>query len=137
MIAGCSSPPAPAVVDLTVNASRDLNQDAAGTARSVQVRVYGLASEAKFSSADAYALMDRDKAVLGDEGSLAEALVMKPGETRNVTLMPKPGVRYIGVAVLFQDIDRARWRAVAPIEPSGPTKLMLVLGKNSADLGAA
>jgi type VI secretion system protein VasD len=137
MITGCSSTPAPAVVDLTINAGRDLNQDAAGTPRSVQVRVYALSSQARFSSADAYALMDRDKAVLADEGSLAEAIVMKPGETRNVTLMPKPGVRYIGVVVLFQDIDRARWRAMAPIAATGQTRLALAVGSNSAQLGSA
>jgi type VI secretion system protein VasD len=137
MIAGCSSTPPPAVVDLTVNAGRDLNQDASGTPRSVQVKVYALSSQGRFSSATAYTLMDRDQAVLGDEGSLAEALVMRPGETRTITLMPKPGVRYIGVAVLFQDIDRARWRAVAPIAPSGQTKLALAVGSNNAQLGAA
>jgi type VI secretion system protein VasD len=136
-IAGCDSAPAPAVVDLTVSAGRDLNQDAAGTPRSVAVRVYALSSRARFSGADAYALMDRDRAVLGDEGSLAEEIVMRPGESRKLTLLPKPGVHYIGAIVLFQDIDRARWRAVTPIAASGPTKLMLAVGSNSAQLEAA
>jgi type VI secretion system protein VasD len=137
-ITGCgASPPPPAVVDLTLNASRDLNQDAAGTPRSVQVRVYALSSQARFSSADAYALMDRERATLADEGSLAEAFVMRPGETRQVTLNPKPGVQYIGVAVLFQDIDRARWRALSAVAPSGTTRLALAVGSNSVQLGAA
>jgi type VI secretion system protein VasD len=137
LLSGCGGAPAPAVVELTITAGRDLNQDAAGTPRSVAVRVYGLSSQARFSSADAFALMDRDKAVLADEGSLAEAVVIKPGETRKLTLMPKPGVRYIGTVVLFQDIDRARWRGVAAIAPEGLTRLTLALGSNSAQLGAA
>ena len=136
-IAGCAGAPAPAVVDLTLSASRDLNRDAAGTPRSVAVRIYGLTSRARFSSADAFALMDRDKAVLADEGSLAEEIVMRPGETRKITLMPKPGVHYIGTVVLFQDIDRAQWRAVAPIAPDGLTRLALAVGSNSAQLVSA
>jgi type VI secretion system protein VasD len=136
-LAGCGGAPAPAVVDLTLTAGRDLNQDTAGTPRSVAVRLYGLTSRARFSSADAYALMDRDKTVLGDEGSVIEQIVIKPGETRKLTLLPKPGVRYIGAAVLFQDIDRARWRAVAQIAPEGVTRLALVLGSKSAQLEGA
>jgi type VI secretion system protein VasD len=137
MITGCGGAPAPAVVDLAITAGRDLNQDAAGTPRSVAVRVYGLTSRARFSTADAFALMDRDKQVLADEGSLAEEVVIKPGETRKLTLMPKPGVHYIGTVVLFQDIDRARWRAVAAIAPEGLTRLALVVGRNSSQLEAA
>ena len=136
-LAGCGGAPAPAVVDLTVTAGRDINPDRSGTPRSVAVRVYGLTSRARFSSADAFALMDREKAVLADEGSLAEEIVVRPGETRKITLMPKPGVHYIGTAVLFQDIDRAQWRAVAAIAPEGLTKLTLAVGGNSAQLGAA
>ena len=49
----------------------------------------------------------------------SEEVVVRPGETRKVTLTPKPGVRFLGIAVLFRDIDRAQWRAIAPIAASG------------------
>ena len=88
-------------------------------------------------TADAFALMDRDRAVLADEGTRAEEIVVRPGETRNITLAPKPDVRFIGVVVLFQDIDRSQWRAVAPIAPSGLTRLVLSIGANRATLEAA
>jgi len=88
-------------------------------------------------TADAFALMDRDRAVLADEGTRAEEIVVRPGETRNITLAPKPDVRFIGVAVLFQEIDRSQWRAVAPIAPSGLTRLVLSIGANRATLEAA
>jgi type VI secretion system protein VasD len=138
VVTGCAGgPPAPAVVNLAIKAGPDLNRNAAGTPLAVAVRVYTLNARARFTSADAYALMDRDRAVLADEGTRAEEIVMRPGETRNVTLAPKPDVRFIGVAVLFQDIDRSQWRAVAGIAPSGVTTLVLVLGSNRATLGAA
>jgi type VI secretion system protein VasD len=75
--------------------------------------------------------------VLADEGTRAEEIVVRPGETRNITLAPKPDVRFIGVVVLFQEIDRSQWRAVAGIAPSGVTRMVLVLGSNRATLEAA
>ena len=136
LIASCGPPP-PAMVDLTVKASPDLNRNQAGTPLAVAVRLYTLNARARFTSADAYALMERDRAVLGDEGARSEEFVVRPGETRKVTLAPKPDVRFLGVAVLFQDIDRAQWRAIAPIAASGTTRLVLAVGSNKAVLESA
>jgi type VI secretion system protein VasD len=137
VLSGCAGgPPAPAIVNLTIKAGPDINRNAAGTPLAVAVRVYALTGRARFTSADAYALMDRDRAVLADQGMRAEEVVIRPGETRNITLAPKPDVRFIGVTVLFQDIDRSQWRAVTGIAPSGVTKLALVIGGNHATLEA-
>ena len=136
-LGGCGGgPPPPATVDLSIKASPDLNSSQ-GTPLSVAVRLYTLNSRARFAQADAYAIMDREKTVLGDEGTRAEEFVIKPGETRNLILSPKPDVRYIGAAVLYRDIDGSQWRAVAPIATSGVTKLVLAVGRNRATLEAA
>ena len=135
-IASCGPPP-PAAVDLTVRASPDLNRNQAGTPLSVAVRLYSLTDRGRFATADAYALLEREQAVLGDERAGSEEIVIRPGETRKITLAPKPGVRYLGVAVLFHDIDRARWRALAPIAESGTTRLVLAIGSNTAQLESA
>jgi type VI secretion system protein VasD len=136
-VAGCGGPPAPAVVELAVRASPDVNPNPAGTPVSVAVRLYSLMGRGRFMSADAYALMDRDKATLGDESAGSEEIVVRPGETRNMTLAPKPGVRYLGAAVLFREIDRAQWRAVAPIATIGLTRLALTISRNRAVLESA
>ena len=136
LVASCGPPP-PAVVDLTIKASPDLNRSQAGTPLSVAVRLSSLNDRARFSTADAYGLMDRENAVLGDERAGSQEMVVRPGETRKVTLTPKPGVRYLGVAVLFHDIDRAQWRAIAPIAASGTTRLVLAIGSSKAELEAA
>jgi type VI secretion system protein VasD len=137
-VAGCGGgPPPPAVVDLTIRASPGINPNSAGTPVAVAVRVYSLNNRGRFSSADAYALMEREAAVLGDESAGSEEAVVRPGETRKLTLSPKMGVRYIGVAVLFREIDRAQWRAVASIAPAGLTRLTLTIGANRADLEPA
>jgi type VI secretion system protein VasD len=129
LVASCG-PPAPSVVDLVVKASPDLNRNQAGTPLSVAVRLYSLNDRARFATADAYGLMERENTVLGDERAGSEEIVMRPGETRKVTLAPKPGVR-------FHDIDRAQWRAIAPIAASGTTRLVLAIGSSKAELEAA
>jgi type VI secretion system protein VasD len=136
-VAGCGGPPAPAVVELSVRASPDVNPNPSGTPVSVAVRLYSLMGRGRFMSADAYALMDRDKATLGDESAGSEEIVVRPGESRNMTLAPKPGVRYLGAAVLFREIDRAQWRAVAPIATIGLTRLALTISRNRAALESA
>ena len=136
LIASCGPPP-PAVVDLTVKASPDLNRNAAGTPLSVAVRLYSLNDRGRFATADAYGLMERENTVLGDERAGSQEIVLRPGETRKVTLTPKPGVRFLGAAVLFHDIDRAQWRAIAPIAASGTTRLVLAIGSSKAELEAA
>ena len=136
-VAGCGGPPAPAVVELAIRASTDVNPNPAGTPVSVAVRLYSLMGRGRFMSADAYALMDREKATLGDESAGSEEVVVRPGETRNMTLSPKPGVRYLGVAVLFREIDRAQWRAIAAIAATGQTRLALTISRNRAVLESA
>jgi type VI secretion system protein VasD len=136
LVASCGPPP-PAAVDLAIKASPDLNRNQAGTPLSVAVRLYSLNDRSRFATADAYGLMSRENAVLGDERAGSEEIVVRPGETRKVTMAPKPGVQFLGVAVLFHDIDRAQWRAIAPIAASGTTRLVLAIGSNKAELGAA
>jgi type VI secretion system protein VasD len=136
-VVGCGGPPAPAVVDLSIRASPDVNSNPAGTPVSVAVRLYSLMGRGRFMSADAYALMDREKATLGDESAGSEEIVVRPGDSRTMTLSPKPLVRYLGVAVLFREIDRAQWRAIAPIAAIGLTKLALTIGRNRAVLESA
>jgi len=110
LLEGCGGPPAPPVVDVTVRANPDINPNPAGTPVSVAVRFYSLNARGKFESADVYSLMQREAQTLGTESVGSEEVVVRPGETRKVTLMPKPGVRFVGIAVLFRDIDRAQWR---------------------------
>ena len=136
-VASCGGPPAPPVVDLTIKANPDINPNAGGTPVSVAVRLYSLNARGRFMSADVYSLMQREAAVLGTESAGSEEVVVRPGETRKITLAPKPGVRFLGVAVLFRDIDRAQWRAITPIAESGSTRLVLTISGNRATLVSA
>lgn len=134
LVGGCGGPPPPPVVDVTIRANADINPNPTGTPVSVAVRLYSLNAKGRFESADVYSLMQREAQTLGTESAGVEEVVVRPGETRKVTLMPKPGVRFIGVAVLFRDIDRSQWRMVAPIADSGLSKLAISVSGNRAAL---
>ena len=103
----------------------DQNPNPEGRAVPVAVRLFELAATAKFERADVFALTEREAQTLGQESLGSEEFVLAPGETRTVTRELKKGVQFIGVAVLFRDIDHSRWRAVAPVAASGPSRLSL------------
>jgi type VI secretion system protein VasD len=63
-----------------------------------------------------------------------DEFVIKPGETRTITRELKPGAQFIGTAVLFRDLDRARWRGVAPVAASGPARRALTITRLTAAL---
>ncbi|MBV9152665.1 MAG: type VI secretion system lipoprotein TssJ [Alphaproteobacteria bacterium] len=133
--ARCSSPPPPpAVLTLAVIGGPDQNPDPAGQAAPVAVRLFQLKSTAAFDRADVFALTEREQQTLGPEGVGSEEFVVRPGETRTITRELKPGVQFIGTAVLFRNIDGARWRGVAPVAASGPSRHSLTIRGTTAAL---
>jgi type VI secretion system protein VasD len=134
LAARCSSPPPPAVLTLSVIGSADQNPDASGQAATVAVRLFQLKSNAAFERADVFALTEREQQTLGTEGLGSEEFVIKPGESRTITRELKPGAQFIGTAVLFRDIDRARWRGIAPVAASGPSRRTLTITRLTAAL---
>lgn len=129
----CSSPPPPAVLSLNVIGGADQNPGPSGPAP-VAVRLFQLNDPAKFERSDVFALTEREQQTLGSEGQGSEEFVLRPGETRMVTRELKKGVQFVGIAVLFRDIDQSRWRAVSPVAASGPSKLTLKISGLTATL---
>ena len=132
LAAGCSSPPpppppppAPAVLTLTIIGGPDQNPGPSGHAAPVAVRLYQLNGTAAFERADVFALTEHEQQTLDGESQGSEEFLIAPGETRAITRELKKGVQFIGIVVLFHDIDQAHWRAEAPVAASGPSKLTL------------
>ncbi|MBV9785346.1 MAG: type VI secretion system lipoprotein TssJ [Acidisphaera sp.] len=130
-------PPPPAVLELAISAGPDINPNVAGKPAAVAVRLFQLNATAKFERADVFALTERERATLGDDTAGSEEFVLSPGENRTITRELKKGVQFIGIAVLFRDIDHAKWRAMAPVAASGPSKLTLKLAGITATLASA
>lgn len=138
LLAQCGpAPPPPAVVEVQIKSGKDQNPDTSGAPVAVAVRLYALNASGRFSGADVYALMERERATLGEESNGSEEAIIRPGENRKVTLNPKTGTRFLGVAVLFRDIDRATWRQLAPVFASGLTEFVLTINGATTKLEPA
>jgi type VI secretion system protein VasD len=120
-----SSPPAPPVLSLTIQAGADQNPDTAGHPAPVAIRFYELAFPAAFDRADVFALIDRPAETLGADYVASDEVIVAPGEHRTITRALKPNTRFIGVIALFRAIDQASWRVDVPSASHGPTLLTL------------
>ena len=134
----CAPPPKPPpVLTITMIGSADQNPDTSGKATPVAVHVYQLAATAKFERSDVFALTEHEQQTLGQDDVGSQEFVLSPKENQTRTFELKPGVQAIGVLVLYRDIDNAQWRADAPAADSGPTKLLLNVGKLAISLKPA
>jgi type VI secretion system protein VasD len=126
----CAPPPKPpAVLTLTMVGSAEQNPDVSGKPAPVAVRIYQLTATAKFERGDVFALTEHEQQTLGQDDAGSQEFVLSPGETQTKTFELKSGVQAVGIVVLYRDIDKSQWRADAPVADSGPTKLVLNVGK--------
>ena len=79
---------------------------------------------------------DREKATLGEDDLGSEEIIIPPGDTRTIKRELKKGAQFLGAVVLFRDIDRAKWRGIAPVNSSGPTPLTLRIAGVTATLAS-
>jgi type VI secretion system protein VasD len=129
------APPPPPVLTLTIKGTAEQNPDAAGRASPVAVRVYQLSGTAKFEQSDVFALKDNEAKTLGpEEATGSQEFLIAPADSKTVTIDLKPMVSSIGIAVMYRDIDHAKWRATAAAAAHGPTVLAATVGKLSLTL---
>ena len=134
-LAQCApAPKPPPVLFLTIAGSADQNPDSSGKAAPVAVRVYQLGGTAKFEQTDVFALMDNATKILGPDLVGSQEFLIAPNETKKVTIDLKPMVSAIGIAIMYRDIDNAKWRATAKAADSGPTRLNAAIGKAALTL---
>jgi type VI secretion system protein VasD len=116
-------PPLPPTLELGITAGADQNPDPTGQPTPVAIRVFQLTGTGRFENADPFALAGDPQKALDDEMIGSEEFIVRPGEMLRIERPVKPGAQFAGIVVLFRDIDNARWRAVAKLEPHGPTRL--------------
>jgi type VI secretion system protein VasD len=135
ILAGCASPPPPAVLTLNIIGSLGQNPDPTGQGTTVAVQLYQLTATGKFQSTDVYSLMAHESSVLGtDESGASEQFLLTPGQHLTETRPLKPGISAVGIAVLFRDINHSTWKLVKPVAANGPTALTLRINGLTATL---
>jgi len=123
--AGCASAPKPTKVSGSVEASATINPSTSQRPSPLLLRVYELKSPTAFNAADFMSLYQRDQAELAADLVAREELTLAPGESRPLSKMLSPDTRYIGVVAAFRDLEHARWRSIAVVEPGKSKKVVI------------
>lgn len=131
-----AGPPPPAVLTLTVHAGADQNPDPTGHPAPVAFQLFQLSATGSFDRADFFALVEQKQQTLGTDLLASEQFVMPPSQTKTITRTLQKGTQFVGIAVLFRDIDHATWRLAAPVAASGPSALTLTISGLKATLAS-
>jgi len=135
LLSACgSAPPKPASVTGTVQASAQVNPSASKRPSPVLIRVYELKSAATFTAADFMSLYQRDQGELGGDLLAKEEFVLNPGETRTFAKTLSPDTRFLGVVAAYRDLEHAKWRSVAAVQPNQPQKVTVTAGELAVEL---
>lgn len=130
-VGGCSrdKAPDPSPVSVVLSASVDANPDRNGRPSPVLVRVYELKSTGAFETADFFAMLEQDRAVLGSEMVNSWEFQLDPGESTELDASFQAASGFLGVFAAYRNIERARWRAVTSIRPGRENELAVNVGR--------
>lgn len=129
-LGGCASPkppPPPTQIDGRIEAAADLNPSVSKRPSPLVVRIYELKSAAAFNAADFVSMYQNDQAQLGAELVAREELMLQPGQRLPYAKTLAPETRYLGVIAAYRDLERARWSAIAPVQPNKKQHVAIVL----------
>ena len=122
-------PPAPTTVALAITGDADMNG-----ARPAQVKVYYLASTARFGSTDFFALFDTPEAALGADLLASDVYPIAPGRIVQDAKQFATPPAAIGIVAGFRDVGGPGWRAVAPLTPNAPNPVNVRLSGNTVTI---
>lgn len=125
LLVACASPPKPAQVDGTIEASAQVNPSTSRRPSPVLVRVYELKTAAAFNSADFMSLYQKDKAELGADMLAKDEFVLAPGESKPYAKTLSPDTRFLGVMAAYRDVEHARWRSVVAVQPGQKNNVVI------------
>jgi type VI secretion system protein VasD len=114
-------------VDVDLTACADPNQDDAGHARSVAVRVYQLKDRKRFDDASYNDLLNSDNAVLAQDVQASMAAVINPGGSASTSQPMERDTKFVAIAAFYQTAARTgTWKLVVPkkkLPDDAPLKL--------------
>jgi type VI secretion system protein VasD len=131
-LGGCAAPPPPppppTLVNITLSAATDANQNEQGVGSPVQVRVYQLSSAANFNNAEFFPLYRQDATTLGADIVKREDFELSPGKTVTDKLSPDAPVKAVGFFAAYRDYQTAIWRASAEVPAHKTTNILVTIG---------
>lgn len=132
----------PIPLEITLGALDDVNPNATGRPSPIVVRVFELANESRFQTADYFELMGEGAVLLEGDILSKEEHTLIPGEVRVLRKRASLQSKSLGIIAGYRDLGSSTWRAVTPLpEPylagrlwtksvSPTVRLFVVLNKN-------
>lgn len=117
-------------IDLTLEASSDLNPDLNQRPSPVVVQLFELRHPSTFANADFFSLYQQPKQTLSLDLLGHEELELRPGQHLELKLTTDENTRYLGVVVAYRDMSDAEWRAVVPLNQQAQNRTTLHLDAN-------
>ncbi len=140
-LSGCGSPPPPppppTVVNVTLTATAAVNAGPGGAGAPVAVRIYLLDAAANFKGANFFPLFERDAAILKDDLIKREDILLAPGQTQTLTLMPDDRPHAIGVFAAYRDWQHVAWHATVDLPAHQTSKLTVTAGAPGLEVAIA
>ncbi len=118
VLAACASAPkAPPSTrfDAVVTTAPNINPDPEGRPSPLVMRIYELASDSVFNTADFFDLYDKETAVLATMLVKRDELTVMPLNKLEIKKELQPSTRFVGVVAAYRKIDETAWRAVVAI----------------------
>jgi type VI secretion system protein VasD len=120
-----AAPAGPPTAIGTVSAAADLNPSVSNRPSPLAIRVYELRSDTAFGKADFIALYQGEQAAIGADLVAKDELMLQPGESRNYGRTLNAQTKYVAVFAAYRNVERATWRAIAPVPPGRTLKLAI------------
>ncbi len=115
LLAGCRSPFAKNTPDsfkVKLTAAEDINPNEEGKAAPLNIYIYQLKSLDNFESSDFFTITDGTSDELKTEIKKDYEGIIKPGESRTLTLSPGKETLALGIVAAYREIDQAGWSEV-------------------------
>lgn len=106
----------PPELELVVQVSAKVNPDSRRRPSPILLRLYELKGATAFNNADFIALFQRDEALLGADLLVRDEYVLQPNERHALKRPLNAQTRFLAVFAAYRDLERARWRALLPVE---------------------
>ncbi|MFK7943553.1 MAG: type VI secretion system lipoprotein TssJ [Paracoccaceae bacterium] len=134
-VSACAPPPPaapipPTTVALTITGDMDMNGR-----RPAKVKIYYLASPARFGLADFFALFDQAEATLGADLLGSDEFSLGPGRVVTDAKEFATPPAAIGIVAGFREVGGPGWRAITPLTPNAPNPVQVTLSGNTVIVG--
>lgn len=130
LLSGCGGAPPPlppTVVNAALAAAPDVNASKGGVGAPIAVRVYQLGTATAFKGSTFFPLFEKDAATLKDDLVKREDLLLGPGQSKALVLMPDERVHAIGVFAAYRDYEHAEWHTTVDVPAHQTSKLAITV----------